>query len=178
MFNKVLVTLDGSKLAEAVLPYVEELAQSCAAEVILLRVVPIPHDTATAEIHQPSMSIPGSSADEVVAHHPIYREQEMESLRAETAFSLNETKEKLSKVAPKVRIEVMFGRPAKKIVEFAEREEVDLIAMSTHGRSGFGRWVYGSVADRVLRATTVPILLIRPPGASERLLSSPEADDL
>jgi nucleotide-binding universal stress UspA family protein len=172
MFEKVLVPLDGSELAEAVLPFVAELSERCAAEIILLRVVPVPHDTATAAVYQPSMSLPGTAEDEVVARHPIYREQEMESARAETVRSLARAKERLSKVAEQVRVEVVFGRPAKRIVDFAEKEKVDLIAMSSHGRTGFGRWVVGSVADRVLRATAVPILLIRPPGAKERLQMS------
>jgi nucleotide-binding universal stress UspA family protein len=167
MFDKVLVPLDGSELAEAVVPYVEDLAERCVAEVILLRVVPMPQDTATASIFQPSMSLPGSDYDEVPARHPIYRDQEIENLRTETVRSLNPIKERLSRVASKVRVEVAFGRPAKTIVDFAEREGVNLIALSSHGRGGFSRWVFGGVADRVLRGTTIPVLLIRPPGAGE-----------
>jgi len=172
MFEKMLVPLDGSELAEAVLPYVEDLAQRCASEVILLRVVPMPQDTTTVGVFQPSMSLPGAAYDEVLARHPIYREQEIEVLRTETERSLAGAKERLSQAVPKVRVEVAFGRPAKTIVEYAEKENVDLIAISTHGRTGFGRWVFGGVVDRVLRAATVPVLLIRPPGAG-KLLRAP-----
>jgi nucleotide-binding universal stress UspA family protein len=63
-----------------------------------------------------------------------------------------------------VRIAVAFGRPAQEIVDFAEREDIDLIVMSTHGRSGMSRWILGSVADKVLRGTHLPVLLVRPPG--------------
>jgi nucleotide-binding universal stress UspA family protein len=115
------------------------------------------------------MSLPGSEYDEVPARHPIYREQEIESLRVETERSLAKVRERLSQTVSKVRVEVAFGRPAKAIVEYAERETVDLIVLSTHGRTGFGRWVFGGVADRVLRATTIPVLLIRPPGAQTRV---------
>jgi nucleotide-binding universal stress UspA family protein len=58
---------------------------------------------------------------------------------------------------------VLFGRPSDRIVDFAEKEEVDLIALSTYGRSGLGRWAFGSVTKRVMRATAIPVLLIRPP---------------
>jgi nucleotide-binding universal stress UspA family protein len=68
----------------------------------------------------------------------------------------------------------MFGRPAERIVEYAQSEQVDLIAMVTHGRSGFRRRVFGSVAEKVLRTTTLPVLLVRPPGAGE----SPEPPDM
>jgi nucleotide-binding universal stress UspA family protein len=165
MFKKVLVPLDGSELAQAVLPYVEELGQRCAAEIILLRVVPIPRDTATAPIYQAPMSIPGSTEDEVIARHPIHREQEIESVRVEMERSLAAAKERLNEAGLEARVVVLFGRPASRIVDYAAKEGVDLIAMSTHGRSGFSRWVFGSVADKVLRAAAIPILVIRPPGA-------------
>jgi nucleotide-binding universal stress UspA family protein len=109
--------------------------------------------------------LPESAEDVTVAQHPIYREREMASLRAEAERSLAPTKERLSRAGLKVRVEVLFGRPARRIIEYAMKEEVDLIAMATHGRSGFSRWVFGSVAEKVLRATVLPILLIRPPGA-------------
>ena len=165
MFKRVLVPLDGSELAEAVLPYVEDLGGRCAAEVVLLRVVAMPPDKTTADVYQPAITLPGSALDVVVDQHPIYREQEMESLRAEAERTLDRAKKHLSEAGLEVRVEVLFGRPAERIAEYAMKREVDLIAMSTHGRSGFSRWVFGSVAQKVLRAVAVPILLIRPPGA-------------
>ena len=148
----------------------EDLGERCTAEVILLQVVTTPPDRATA-IYQPlkgdmpMASLPESAEDVAIAQHPIYREQEMASLRAEAELSLAGTKERLSQAGLEVRVEVLFGGPAEKIVEYAMKEAVDLIAMATHGRSGFSRWVFGSVAEKVLRAVAIPILLIRPPGA-------------
>ena len=168
MFNKVLVPLDGSELAEAVLPYVEDLGQRCAAEIVLLQVIPMPRDMTTAPIFQAPMSLPGSTEDEVIARHPIHRAQEIESLRVDSERALAGVRERLSKAGLSVRVEVLFGRPANRIVEYALKEEVDLIAMSTLGRSGFSRWMFGSVADEVVRAAAIPILLIRPPGADRR----------
>ena len=172
MFKKVLVPLDGSELAEAVLPYVEDLGKRCTAEVILLQVIATPPDRATAIYRPPTGDmpmppLPESAEDVDIAQHPIYREQEMASLRAEAERSLAGVKGHLSKAGLKARVEVLFGRPAEKIIEYAVKEGVDLIAMATHGRSGFSRWVFGSVAEKVLRATAFPILLIRPPGAEK-----------
>jgi nucleotide-binding universal stress UspA family protein len=149
---------------------VEDLGKRCTAEVILLQVVTIPSNRATAIYRPPKgdmpmQPLPESAEDVTIVQHPIYREQEMASLRAEAERSLTGARERLSKVGLEVRVEVLFGRPAEKIVEYAMREEMDLIAMATHGRSGFSRWVFGSVAEKVLRATALPILLIRPPGA-------------
>jgi len=165
MFSKVLVPLDGSELAEAVLPYVEELGKQCAAEAILLRVVALPRDTGIAPFFQPPMSLPGSSEDEVIDRHGILRGQEMESVRVEVERSLAPVRERLSSGGLSVSVVVLFGRPAERIIGYAMKEQVDLIAMSTHGRSGFSRWMLGSVADKVLRGVTLPVLVVRPPGA-------------
>ena len=170
MFKKTLIPLDGSELAEAVLPYVEDLGQRCASEIIVLRVIAPPRDGARAayealRLDSPMAPRPDLVEDRTAVQHPIYREQEMASRRAEAEQALAGAKERLSKVGLEARVEVLFGQPAEKIVEYAMKEEVDLIAMATHGRSGFSRWVFGSVAEKVLRATALPILLIRPPGA-------------
>jgi nucleotide-binding universal stress UspA family protein len=172
MFKKVLVPLDGSELAQAVLPYVEELGRQCAAEAILLRVIPLPRDEAGAayqslKVYEPMAPAPKLVEDMAVAQHPIYREQEMASLQAQAEQSLAGAREQLSKAGLQVRVQVLFGRPAEKIVEYARKEGVTLIAMATHGRGGLRRWVFGSVAEKVLRAVAIPILLIRPPGADK-----------
>lgn len=162
MFEKVLVPLDGSDMAEAVLPYVENVGKCYAAEIILLRVIATPQDRSTATIFQPSLAVPGSTEDTIPAPHPLYREQEMESLRGEAERTLSGVRKRLNEAGLNTRIVVLFGRPADRIVEYATKEEVDLIAISTYGRSGFGRWAFGSVAKRIMRATTIPVLLIRP----------------
>jgi len=60
--------------------------------------------------------------------------------------------------------EVLFGEPVEKLVEFADEKLADLFIISTHGRSGVSRWVWGSVTDRILRAACVPVLMVRAPG--------------
>jgi len=64
-----------------------------------------------------------------------------------------------------VSSEILVGRAAETIAEFAKQNAIDLIAIATHGRSGVSRWVWGSVADKVLRSSQVPVLVIRPAGS-------------
>jgi nucleotide-binding universal stress UspA family protein len=169
MLQKILVPLDGSELAEAAIPYVKEISRRCEPlEVVLLQVVRLPRGrAATVYKHQdtefPEL-MPDSATDAETARHPIYRDQEIESARAEVEAALTPLAQELRGDDISVRVAVAFGRPAQEIVAFAEREEIDLIAMSTHGRSGLSRWILGSVADKVLRGTNLPVLLVRPPG--------------
>ena len=172
MFDRLLVPLDGSDLAETVLPHVAELGQGCAAEIILLRVIAPPGDGTRALYESLRLDMPVAPRPELVegrtaVQHPIYREQEIASLQARAQRSLTRAKEWLGETGVEARVEVLFGRPAEKIVEYAHCEQIDLIAMVTHGRSGFRRRVFGSVAEKVLRTTALPVLLVRPPGAGE-----------
>ncbi len=167
MYSKVLVPLDGSDLAESVLPHVIGFAKGCAAEILLLRVIPPPGDGTRALYQSLRLEMPVSPQPDLVegmttVQHPIYREQEMASLKVEAERCLNRAKERLSEAGLEARGEVLFGRPEQKIVDYAQREGVDLIAMATHGHSGFRRRVFGSVAEKVLRTTDLPLLLIRP----------------
>lgn len=153
MYEKILVALDGSALAEDVLPHVTGIATRTGSEVILLRVAPPVHPT----------------AEDVVAVMPVNREEEMRRLTDEFLSYLERVADRLRSVGLKVSTAVEFGDPAGRIVDYAQENGVGLIAMSTHGRSGISRWVYGSVAGRVLRAATVPILLIRSKRTDEGL---------
>ncbi len=170
MLERILVPLDGSELAESVLPYVEEICQRCEpVQVILLQVLPPPRGRSGAVYRAlgedfPTMTLPDSEADVETAQHPIYREQEIASARAEAEVFLARAIQRLCEGEIDTRVEVAFGRAAEGIVDFAEREGVDLIAMSTHGRSGLSRWFFGSVTEKVLRGTHLPLLLVRPPG--------------
>ena len=169
MFQKILVPLDGSELAEAILPYVEEIGQRCEpAEVVLLRVVRLPSSRSGAvfrpQADQYTKPTPVTRTDAEIAQHPIYREQELATARAEVEASLQPVVQRLRDAGISVEAKVAFGRPAYQIVRFAEREGMVLIAMSTHGRSGLTRWILGGVADRVSRGTRLPVLLVRPPG--------------
>ncbi|HEY4712575.1 MAG TPA: universal stress protein [Dehalococcoidia bacterium] len=144
MYKKILVPLDGSELAECVLPHVKAIAAGCSTgQVVLLRIVePLP------------AGIPPAVDFEVV---------QKAGVKAAEGY-LVKVKAQLSKEGLNVEAKVLTGRPAETITDFAQREKVDLIALATHGRSGISRWVFGSVADRLVRSSSVPILLIRPKG--------------
>ncbi len=148
MYNRILVTLDGSELAEEVIPYAEDIGVKMKSEIVLLRVSPPVH-----MLEEDGRIV--SSVD-----------QEMERVAADFNQYLNRIGFRFRSKGLTVRTEVRFGDPAEQIVDYARDNGIDLIAMCTHGRSGVKRWVYGSVADRVLRAASTPILLIRSSGAT------------
>lgn len=140
MYSKVLVPLDGSELAERALPHAKTLAKRFSSKIFLLRVVmPSP---ALTEIEPVAIDIQRAQITEAEE----YLRRIRESLEAE---SLD------------VQAEVAVGAPAETIIDYAAEHDVRLIVMHTHGRSGISRWVYGSVADRVLRGAKCPVLLVR-----------------
>ena len=141
MFKKILVPLDGSALAEAILPQVTELVHVHEAELVILRV---------ALAH----GFPG--ADPTEAQLQAVRESEQ---------YLEEVEQRLKEQGLRVSSVVRYGHPAEEILDHAAFAGIELIAMSTHGRTGVSRWVLGSVAEKVLRASTTPLLLVRAPGA-------------
>lgn len=144
MYHTILVPLDGSPLAEAILPYVETLARSYAAKVILTKVVE-PH----AWGHQ---------------RPNAYVMSEAEALRGETQAAetyLAIQRDKLSHKGIPSRVCVTYGRVVESIINLARREEADLIAMASHGRTGLAHVFYGSVAAGVLHQIDRPLLLVR-----------------
>lgn len=153
MYSKILVALDGSAFAEQALPHAEQIARACAAAISLVSVAPLLEDQALA----------------VVDLYPVYvyrdylvdQEQEMQRVQSELEAYLARVAQRLRSAGHSVDTAVRFGQPAEEIIAYAEEAGCDLIAMSTHGRSGLGRWVYGSVADKVLRGSQIPVLLIR-----------------
>jgi nucleotide-binding universal stress UspA family protein len=142
MFKKILVPLDGSDLAEAILPEAETLAKDFGAEVVLLRA------------HTPQV-LPYLT-DNPYALADITR-YETESARA----YLDGVAGPLRAKGLSIKIIVNEGRAADVILDVAETVQADLIAMTTHGRSSVGRWLLGSVADGVIHAAKVPVLLSR-----------------
>jgi nucleotide-binding universal stress UspA family protein len=134
MYQTILVPLDGSILAERALATANGLASAVGSRIILLRVLP---DNRTKVD-------PGMSPDAVTR-------PEIESYLAQTAKRLT---------ASTVETVVAGGDPAQAILAQVAARGVDLIVMSTHGRSGIGRWIFGSVADEVMRNAPVPILLV------------------
>jgi nucleotide-binding universal stress UspA family protein len=140
----ILVPLDGSPLAEQALPYAQALLAP-GAELTLLEVVEGPEP-----IH-------GMSGRLLV---PVEDVQRM--LERQAHDDLEKAEAMLRGEQTRARLEVARGNPAVEILRVAAEQRVDLIAMTTHGRGALGRWVFGSVADRVARSSPVPVLLVRP----------------
>jgi nucleotide-binding universal stress UspA family protein len=169
VLQKILVPLDGSELAEAVLPYLQEVfRRPDPVEVVLLQVIRLPQGRTAATFLPvgsdfPAEKQPATDLAVDAAKYPIYREQEIASARAEAEAYLQPLARQMREAGFDARTAVAFGRPAAEIVRFAEEEGMDMIVLCTHGRSGISRWMVGSVADKVLRGTNVPITLIRPP---------------
>ncbi len=152
MYKKILVPLDGSELAECVLPHVESIVKGCGVETVaFVRVV--------EPIHIPIIGGEGyiSSTDD-------WKRMESES-RAAAQNYLNQLMDRVKYNGINVEPEVLDGgRAPDMIADYASKSEVALIIIATHGRSGASRWVWGSVADRILRSACVPVLMIRAPG--------------
>ena len=144
----LVVPLDGSELAESSLPYAEELALQMGLNVSLIRVTPTPN-----------LGFPGM--EPYAYDGQMYVDME----RAAEGY-LRQKQTELEQRGLSVESTLKGGHPAAHIIDHAEAIEGSLIVMSTHGRSGVGRWVMGSVADRILRASASPILLIRSQGAA------------
>lgn len=144
MYKRILVPLDGSEFAEAALPYARSLAECTGGELVLLRVV-----------RQPIYAYAGPD--------PLLSKTLQEDTLAECADYLDHVAADLKSDGYKVTTETGTGPVAETILEFAQGLGADLIAMSTHGRSGLARWFIGSTADKVMRASTLPVLLTRPP---------------
>jgi nucleotide-binding universal stress UspA family protein len=143
MYERVLVALDGSEVAEGILPFVEQVAGPLDAEVVLLRVIEPP------------------SPVELVASAGVVAPDTFTLRDMDAKTYLSEVERRLSKKALRVRTRVAFGPPAEEILAAVRTTGADLVAMATHGRSGLGRALFGSVAQAVLRASPVPVLLIR-----------------
>lgn len=142
MYKKVLVPLDGSKLAECTLPHVRKLASLGAVkEVLLLSIVESPSYWMTESIDAFQL--------------------QKDQMNGATAY-IETVRSKLSAEGIKIKAEVMEGRAAVAIIDYAKEKNVDLILIATHGYSGLKQWVFGSVALRVVHDSHVPVLLIRP----------------
>lgn len=147
MYQKIMVPLDGSELAECVLPHAECIAKLCHATVELVRVVePIEIPT------RGGMAWTAEQLKQIEVHH----KQDAESY-------LEKIKDRLSQVGIKVHSRVLIGKVAESLADYIYKSSFDLIIMATHGRSGISRWIWGSVAERILHSSQSPVLLVRPP---------------
>jgi nucleotide-binding universal stress UspA family protein len=150
MYERILVPLDGSKTGEGALADVENLALKLSpateVEVTLLQVISeLTYDFLT---------------DNEAAQLP-YNETDLKKIEGVVRIYLNKVAERLTSKGIKVNTMVVEGHAAEEIIKAAQKIKADLIAMSTHGRSGLGRWALGSITDKVLHESPVPVLTIR-----------------
>jgi nucleotide-binding universal stress UspA family protein len=142
MIRKILIPLDGSALAQKALPYAEELAHRFEAELLLARVI--------------------QSTPVVVEYGVPAYELDFTQLYKEAELYLDSIKGELRERHIPAQTLVLGDRPvAEGIIDLARDKEIDLIVMSTHGRSGLSRWVFGSVASKVLEHAPCPVYLVR-----------------
>lgn len=150
MFRKILVPLDGTELAEGILPFVSQLAKSPDVSIVLLSVI----DPGDAEV---PVRATNDQADNESSPPQI-----VESAEGNAIMHLTEVTQRLGKEGIGATHAVAVGRPDEEIVKFAEQEGCDLIAMSTRGRNPLGRGILGSVTDHVIHSSQLPTLTITP----------------
>lgn len=143
MYKRILVPLDGSQVAEAVLQHALSLAQCLDTEIVLLRVTTNP-------------VVEFSFSDPSIASNAIHE------LEIEAETYIKSKCSELEAAGMRVSFLIREGPVAETILAVADAMQVDIIAMSTHGRSGVQRWLLGSVTDRVVHHSSVPVLVIRP----------------
>jgi nucleotide-binding universal stress UspA family protein len=144
MWKRILVPLDGSTLAELAIPYAEEVAAAFDSEIVLLNV-----------------SEPGENQYRHM--HQLYLEEIAKQVREHIK----------GRRPDMVRVVVLPGEPAKQIINYAWRRKIGLIIMTSHGRSGITQWATGSVANKVLNATRVPVSLIKVVKPPQRVPGKP-----
>jgi nucleotide-binding universal stress UspA family protein len=141
MYKKILVPLDGSELAETVLPHAEALAKSEGAEIILLRVAVTPDEN-------------------LFSRNPALATNIVKEMEDETDAYMKAEVTKLKDEGVKVSGITRDGPVPDTILAVAEETHADVIAMTTHGRTGVQRWLLGSVADKVVHHAHIPVMLI------------------
>lgn len=156
MYKKILAPLDGSELAECVLPHLEAIARGCGVEeVVLVR--------AAEPFYMPS-------------GEPVFNDEQIKEIETRHEKSardyLHKTAKRIAKNGVKTQTVVLTSRAsadatekaADMLVDYVKKSDADLIIIASHGRSGISRWIFGSVADRLLRGACIPVLMIRAPG--------------
>jgi nucleotide-binding universal stress UspA family protein len=164
--RRVLIPIDGSAFSLQILNVVKDFLCPSEHQLILIRVEPEPHGmvaspgrltagisyTATYNSHQ----------DALRARHPIYASQETESMISAVQYAMLATLRHLEGFGYQVELAVRFGNPVEEIINYIESNKIDLIGITTHGRTGVQKLLFGSVAEELIRRADVPVLLLRP----------------
>jgi len=154
MYKKIMVPFDGSELAECVLPHVNRFVTGLQAETIIFVTVIEPRSTHFSEM--------GSDIDP----HGVESMKKNTKLVDEGRISyatkyLQQVINRVKRDGIKFKADVLVGQAADRLVDYVDANRIDLVLIATHGRSGINRWVRGSVADKVLRSSHAPVLMVR-----------------
>lgn len=153
LFTKILVPLDGSEMGEAVLPYVQAIASKLTCQVVLLRVVePVQH------LRSIALQLPEQNVAAMQAEAKSY----LSRIQAEAESYLIGARQRCGDILDSVLMVLKTGDAAREILNVAEEEGVNLVAMSSHGKTGMTQWMLGSVSNKVLQAGKSPLLLVKP----------------
>ncbi|MEW6672181.1 MAG: universal stress protein [Thermodesulfobacteriota bacterium] len=156
MYQKIMVPLDGSELAECVLPHVETFISGCqVSSLVFVRVI-----ESTPVTYRGTYVTSKEDLEKI----EINTKKIEEHRKSNAVEYLERVVSQLKREGVKCQTEVLSGKVAESLVDYVEANGVDLIIIATHGRSGVSRWVRGSIADRILRASRVPVLMVRAPG--------------
>ncbi len=149
MYQTILAPLDGSKLAECVLPHVETLVKGAQAQRVIFARVVEPFRPPTSDYIFDDAQI-----KKIDSEHRAESERYLKGIVGQAKYGSG------------VRVEtvVLTGNAADVLAEYANKNGAEIIVIATHGRSGISKWVWGGVADRILRSSCVPVLMVRAPG--------------
>jgi nucleotide-binding universal stress UspA family protein len=153
MYRKIMVPLDGSELAECVLPHVEAIADGCRIQDIVL-----------ARVVEPYEPIRGKAYYSLLPEEHKEDWKWVEEGKSAAEKYLHEIAGRLRVGGRNVETKILVGRAAETLSDLASKGGIDLVVIATHGRSGVGRWLLGSTADRIMRSSCVPVLMVRAPG--------------
>ena len=161
MYKKIMVPLDGSELAECVLPHVDGFLKGSQAKTIIFVTVIEPTPARYSEM--------GSDIDPHVFEIMQKNTKMVDDGRISYATKyLNQLINQVKRDGIKFKVDVLVGQVADRLVDYVDANKIDLVLIATHGRSGINRWVRGSVADKVLRSSHAPVLMVR---AEEKMSS-------
>lgn len=147
MYKKILVPLDGSPEAECVIPHLETIAKTGVKDIVLISVV--------EPIEIPTRGRIALNEDDL--------KQIALELKSEAHKYLDQVAARLTRSGINVHPIILTGKPAESLIDYIDSNDIDLVIMATHGRSGITKLFWGSIAEKVLRSVNVPVLLVKNP---------------
>ena len=153
MYKIIAVPLDGSPLAECVIPHIEALAKSPNCEIQLITVI--------EPVEIPTRGKIALSDDDLKQIH--------EEMEKDAHTYLDQISHRLSRSGIKSRPVILAGKPAESLIEYVHNNRIDLLVMATHGRSGLTKLFWGSIAEKVIRSVNVPVLVVKADSCGDNL---------